>query len=64
MWEASGCGRLVGLRGSRRLVGVKNREVSGCRRFFEIMKKKILGKILKFFGRLSFWGEAIFFWGG
>ena len=32
MWEASGCGRLVGLRGSGRLVGVKNREASGCGR--------------------------------
>ena len=30
--EASGCGRLVGLRGSGRLVGVKNREASGCGR--------------------------------
>ena len=39
MWEASGCGRLVGLRGSGRLVGVKNREVSEYGRFFEIMKK-------------------------
>ena len=41
MWEASGCGRLVGLRGSGRLVGVKNWEDSGCGWFFEIMKKKI-----------------------
>ena len=41
MQEASGCGRLVGAGGSGRLVGVKNREVSGCGRFFEIMKKKI-----------------------
>ena len=40
MWEASGCGRLLGLRGSGRLVGVKNQEVSGW--FFEIMKKKFL----------------------
>ena len=39
----------MGLRGSGRLVGVKNWEVSGCVRFFEIMK---------FFGRLSFLGEA------
>ena len=41
MWEASGCGRLVGMRGSGKLAGVKNHEVSGCGRFFEIMKKKI-----------------------
>ena len=57
MWEATGCGRLVGaggywvrepsgcrrlvdMRGTGRLAGVKNREVSGCGRFFEIMKKK------------------------
>ena len=40
VWEASGCRRLVGMRGSERLAGVKNREVSGCGRFFEIMKKK------------------------
>ena len=32
MWEASGCGRLVGVRGSGRLVGGKNWEVSGCGR--------------------------------
>ena len=32
MWEASRHGRLVGLRGSGRLVGVKNREASGCGR--------------------------------
>ena len=34
MQEASGCGGLVGVkpsvRGSERLVGVKNREFSGC----------------------------------
>ena len=30
MWEASECGRLVGVRGLRRLVGVKNRELSVC----------------------------------
>jgi hypothetical protein len=29
MWAASGCGRLVGVRGSERLVGVKNWEFSG-----------------------------------
>jgi hypothetical protein len=32
VWEASGCGRLVGVRGSGRLVGVKNWEVSVCGR--------------------------------
>ena len=30
--EASGCGRLMGVDGSRRLVGAKNREASGCGR--------------------------------
>jgi hypothetical protein len=32
VWEASGCGRLVGVRGSGRLVGVKNWKFSGCGR--------------------------------
>ena len=32
MWKASGRRRLVGVRGSGRLLGVKNREVSGCGR--------------------------------
>ena len=40
MREATGCWRLVGLRGSGWLLGVKNREVIGCGFFFEIMKKK------------------------
>ena len=62
MREATGCWRLVGLRGSGWLLGVKNREVIGCGFFFEIMKKK---KFLRqnfeiFLGGYRFW-EAIFF---
>ena len=49
--EASGCRRLVGLRGSGRLVGV-------FLNFFKITKKKIEEKNLKKIGRLSFFGEA------